>query len=213
MRATLKLVDMVRVDHFRGIEAYWAVPAGDSTAERGNWMPGPRAELLEALRTALANVPVVAEDLGFITPEVDALREQFQLPGMRVLQFAFGGAVEPRFLPHRYTRDLFVTTGTHDNDTTHSWYDKLTDAECSDYESYVPGAKQEPVWSLIRAAWSSVANFAFTPLQDLLELGRAARLNTPGTASGNWKWRATAAQVKNSAWIERLAEYSRVYER
>jgi 4-alpha-glucanotransferase len=213
MRATLRLVDMVRVDHFRGIEAYWAVPAGDSTAERGQWLPGPRDELLEALRTALGNVPVVAEDLGFITPEVDALREKFQLPGMRVLQFAFGGAVESRFLPHRYTPDLFVTTGTHDNDTTRGWFDKLTDAEKCTYESYVPGVKREPVWAMIRAAWSSVADYAFTPLQDLLELKSEARFNTPGTASGNWRWRAVSSQVRNAPWIERLAEYTRVYER
>jgi 4-alpha-glucanotransferase len=213
MQATLKLVDMVRVDHFRGIEAYWAVPAGDSTAERGTWLPGPGEQLLSALRTALGNVPVVAEDLGFITQEVDALREKFRLPGMRVLQFAFGGAVESRFLPHRYSPDLFVTTGRHDNDTTRGWFDKLTDAERRGYESYVTEANREPVWALIRTAWSSVADFAFTPLQDLLELGSAARLNTPGIASGNWRWRATAAQVNDRTWIDRLAEYSRVYER
>lgn len=213
MQAALRLVDMVRIDHFRGIEAYWAVPASDSTAERGQWLPGPREELLDALRTALGNLPVVAEDLGFITAEVDSLRERFALPGMRVLQFAFGGAVESRFLPHRYTRDLFVTTGTHDNDTTRGWFDKLTPAEQRVYESYVPGAHRDPVWSLIRTAWASVADLAFTPLQDLLERGSDARLNTPGIASGNWHWRATEAEVNNTAWIERLREYTRVYER
>jgi 4-alpha-glucanotransferase len=213
MKAALKLVDMVRVDHFRGLEAYWAVPADDATAQNGKWLPSPGGELLETLRTALGKVPVVAEDLGFITPEVDALRAVFHLPGMRVLQFAFGGAVESRFLPHRYTPDLFVTTGTHDNDTTRGWFDKLTEAERETYDAYVPGATRDPVWSLIRAGWASVAEFAFAPLQDLLELGSEARLNTPGVASGNWLWRATEAQISDCRWIERLAEYTRIYER
>jgi 4-alpha-glucanotransferase len=213
MRATLRMVDMVRVDHFRGVEAFWAVPAGDDTARNGAWMPGPGGQLLEAIRGALGTVPVVAEDLGFITPEVDALRERYGLPGMRVLQFAFGGAVESRFLPHRYARDLFVTTGTHDNDTTRGWFDKLTAAERRAYEEYAPEAAREPVWALVRLAWASVADFAFAPLQDLLGLGSEARLNTPGVASGNWRWRATAAQVADRAWIERLAEFTRAYER
>lgn len=213
MRATLRMVDVVRVDHFRGVEAYWAVPAGESTAKNGAWMPGPGCELIEALRGELGEVPVVAEDLGFITPEVDALRERYHLPGMRVLQFAFGGAVEARFLPHRYTRDLFVTTGTHDNDTTRGWFDKLTPAERRAYEEYAPEVAREPVWALVRLAWASVADFAFAPLQDLLGLGSEARLNTPGVASGNWRWRATAAQAADRAWIERLAELTRGYER
>jgi 4-alpha-glucanotransferase len=213
MRATVRMVDMVRVDHFRGVEAFWAVPAGEPTAKNGTWMPGPGGELLEAIRAALGEVPVVGEDLGFITPEVDALRERYGLPGMRVLQFAFGGAVEARFLPHRYARDLFVTTGTHDNDTTRGWFDKLTDAERRAYEEYAPEASREPVWALVRLAWASVADLAFAPLQDLLGLGSEARLNTPGTPSGNWRWRATAAQAGDRAWIDRLAEFTRVYER
>jgi 4-alpha-glucanotransferase len=176
-------------------------------------MPGPGGELIEALRGALGSVPVVAEDLGFITPEVDALRERFRLPGMRVLQFAFGGAVESRFLPHRYARDLFVTTGTHDNDTTRGWYGLLSEAEQDSYHQYLPEAEREPVWALVRLAWASVADFAFAPLQDLLGLGSEARLNTPGVASGNWRWRATAAQVADRAWIGRLAELTRAYER
>jgi 4-alpha-glucanotransferase len=213
MRAALSFFDMIRIDHFRGVEAYWAVPAGDATAERGRWLPGPSDELLVALRNALGGLPVVAEDLGFITPEVDALRERFGLPGMRILQFAFGGAVEPRFLPHWFTRSLFVTTGTHDNDTTRGWYDKLTPPERTAYERYIPGAARDPVWSLVRIAWSSVANLAMVPLQDLLGLGSEARLNSPGIASGNWRWRATAAQVAEPEWVERLAEYGRTYDR
>lgn len=213
LQATLKLVDLVRVDHFRGIEAYWAVPAGDATAENGRWVPGPRDELLDALRTALGQLPVVAEDLGFITPEVDELRERFHLPGMRVLQFAFGGEVEARFLPHRYSPNLLVTTGTHDNDTTRGWFEKLTADERRAYESYVPEAARDPVWALIRTGWASVANLAFAPLQDFLELGSESRLNTPGVGSGNWVWRATEAQITDRTWIDRLAEYTQIYER
>ncbi|MCI0702116.1 MAG: 4-alpha-glucanotransferase, partial [Planctomycetia bacterium] len=213
MRLALRLFDLVRIDHFRGIEAFWAVPAGDSTAEGGRWLAGPRDELLGALRAALGNLPVVAEDLGFISPEVDALRERFELPGLRVLQFAFGGAVEARFLPHRYTSDLLVTTGTHDNDTTRGWFEKLTSAERQAFESYVPGAEADPVWTLIRLAWSSVAELAFAPLQDLLGRGSESRMNTPGIASGNWRWRVTATEMSNSAWVDRLADFTRVYER
>ncbi|HSQ54933.1 MAG TPA: 4-alpha-glucanotransferase, partial [Gemmata sp.] len=213
MRRALELFDLVRIDHFRGIEAYWTVPAGDSTAQNGVWLPGPRDELLLALRNALGGLPVIAEDLGFITPEVDALRERFALPGMRVLQFAFGGEVESRFLPHWYTRDLLVTTGTHDNDTTRGWFDRITTAERQAFEAYVPGAARDPVWSLIRTGWASVANFAMTPLQDLLELGPEARLNTPGIAAGNWRWRAADGDLANPGWIGRLKELGRIYNR
>jgi 4-alpha-glucanotransferase len=207
------MFDLIRIDHFRGIEGYWAVPASEPTAVNGKWLPGPGAELLSALRDALGGLPVVAEDLGVITPEVDALREGFDLPGMRVLQFAFGGAVESRFLPHRYTPNLLVTTGTHDNDTTRGWAEKLTPAEQQQFDAYVPEASGDPVWSLLRTAWASVADLAVVPLQDLLGLGSEARLNTPGTASGNWRWRATAAQLGDATWVERLAATTHVYER
>ncbi len=213
MKAALKLFDQVRIDHFRGIEAFWAVPASETTAEGGRWLPGPRDELLGALVNSLGKLPVVAEDLGFITSGVDELRERFGLPGMRILQFAFGGAVEERFLPHRFTRDLLVTTGTHDNDTTRSWFESLTDEERQAFEAYVPGSSKEPVWSLIRTAWSSVATQAVTPLQDLLELGSLARLNTPGKASGNWRWRANLADVIDPTWLDRLTGFTRIYER
>ena len=130
-----------------------------------------------------------------------------------ILQFAFGGAVETRFLPHRFTPDLLVTTGTHDNDTTRSWYESLTDKERQAFEAYVPGSNREPVWSLIRIAWSSVAAQAITPLQDLLELGSLARMNTPGKASGNWRWRASETDIIDPPWLQRLTSYSRIYER
>jgi 4-alpha-glucanotransferase len=213
MKSALSKFDLIRVDHFRGIEAFWAVPAANRTAEGGRWMPGPRDELLGALDAALGKLPVVAEDLGFITPEVDGLREKFGLPGMRVLQFAFGGAVESRFLPHRFSTDILVTTGTHDNDTTMGWYKGLNQEELKALYAYVPDSKSDPVWALIRTAWSSVAALAMTPFQDLVEVGSEARINRPGIASGNWRWRATEKQLTDATWIERLGDYSRTYER
>jgi 4-alpha-glucanotransferase len=213
LKAALQLFDLIRLDHFRGIEAYWAVPGGDVTSENGQWMPGPRAELLQALRDALGGLPIIAEDLGFITLQVDALRQEFGLPGMRILQFAFGGAVEQRFLPHRFDSNLVIYTGTHDNDTTRGWYEKLTPAEHENYHRYIPDAKHDPVRALIRLAWSSVGEIALVPLQDLLGLGSEARMNTPGTATGNWRWRMGDPPANNEGWVGWLAELTETYER
>jgi 4-alpha-glucanotransferase len=213
VRAALRQVDLIRLDHFRGLEAYWAVPFGDPTAEHGTWKKAPGLELLTALRDRLGPLPIIAEDLGFITPEVDALRTRFGLPGMRILQFAFGGAVEPRFRPHRFAPDAVAYTGTHDNDTTAGWADKLTPAERADFTRYAPGAAADPVRTLIQLAWSSVAELAVCPLQDLLDLGSAARMNTPGTTAGNWTWRAPAAALDAPNWVDDLADISAVYER
>jgi 4-alpha-glucanotransferase len=188
------------------------VPAGATTAVGGRWVHGPGEELLTALRAALGELPIVAEDLGFITPEVDALRERFSLPGMRILQFAFGGAVEDRFLPHNLERNVVVYTGTHDNDTTLGWYTSLTAQERVHFQQYVPGADRDPAWSLLRLAWMSVADCALAPLQDVLRLGDEARMNRPGTASGNWRWRASAEQL-TADWPDRLAELTEVYQR
>lgn len=213
LRAALKLFDLIRIDHFRGIEAFWAVPFGDPTATHGQWVPGPRADLLRALQNSLDDIPIIAEDLGFITPEVDALREQFGLPGMRILQFAFGGAVESRFLPHRYTPNMVVYTGTHDNDTTAGWAEKLTADERSQFARYAPASTREPVQTLIRLGWASVADLALAPLQDFLGLGSGARLNTPGTTTGNWGWRVTDGALSAPEWSDRLREWTVVYER
>jgi len=206
--AALRLVDCVRLDHFRGVEAYWAVPAGDETARDGAWQAGPRDHLLAALREALGGLPIIAEDLGFITPEVDALRERFQLPGIRLLQFAFGGAVEERFLPHCFTHNLVAFTGTHDNDTTASWYAGLTDDERTRFHRYAPEAEADPVRALVRLTWACVADLAIVPLQDVLGLGSEARMNRPGVASGNWRWRASEEQVSSGrlAWLTNLTE-------
>jgi 4-alpha-glucanotransferase len=212
LRAALRLVDVVRLDHFRGLQAYWEVPGGAATAAGGRWVPGPGAELLTTLKTALAGLPLIAEDLGFITPEVDALREQFGLPGMRILQFAFGGAVERRFLPHNLVREVVVYTGTHDNDTTLGWYSGLTDEERAHLLNYAPGADRDPAWALIRLAWASVAGCAIAPLQDLLGLGREARMNQPGTTGGNWRWRFREGELRAEV-VDRLAELTETYER
>jgi 4-alpha-glucanotransferase len=212
LRATLAQVDLVRLDHFRGFEAYWEVPAGSPTAATGRWVTGPGADLLEVLRTALGGLPLIAEDLGVITPEVEALRCRFGLPGMRIMQFAFGGARETRFLPHNYERRTVVYTGTHDNDTTLGWYRALTPEEHRYFRRYAPGTGEEVSWELIRLAWASVADLAVTPLQDVLGLGTEARMNRPGQPAGNWRWRFTSDQLTGEM-LDRLADLTEVYDR
>jgi 4-alpha-glucanotransferase len=212
LRATLTTVDLVRLDHFRGFEAYWAVPAGDSTAERGSWVPGPGAALFKTLNASLGKLPLIAEDLGVITPPVDALRRSFELPGMRILQFAFGGAQEDRFFPHNFVPHTVVYTGTHDNETTVGWYAGLTEREKQYFDVYAPGASRDPAWGLIRLAWASVAELAITPLQDVLRLGNEARMNLPGTTGGNWQWRADP-KLLTAEPFEQLAELTATYQR
>jgi len=212
LKSTLKLVDLVRLDHFRGFEAYWAVPAANKTAEKGSWEPGPNGELFDALNAALGSLPLIAEDLGVITPPVDALRRSFGLPGMRILQFAFGGAQEERFIPHHYEHHTVVYTGTHDNETTVGWYENLSDHERRFLESYAPGAAADPAWALIRLAWASVADLAVAPLQDVLRLGNEARMNMPGTAEGNWRWRLDPALLTNDL-LDELATLTETYQR
>jgi 4-alpha-glucanotransferase len=214
MAAACGLFDLVRLDHFLGVERYWSVPAGHPTARHGMWEPGPSDALLAALEKRLDGLPIIAEDLGLVTPEAEALRERFGLPGMRVLQFAFGGAVEDRFLPHVFDRNLVVYTGTHDNDTTRGWYENLTREERARYSQYTPEAKTDPVWALTRLAWASVADLAVVPLQDLLDLGSEARINTPGTMAGNWRWRARDRDVAaGTTWVGRLREFTTTYGR
>jgi 4-alpha-glucanotransferase len=186
----LRLVDLVRLDHFRGFAAYWAVPPGSRTARRGTWRPGPGAPLFEALRTALGGLPLIAEDLGHITPDVVALRERLGLPGMKVLQFAFGDGPGAPFLPHNLPRHCVVYTGTHDNDTSVGWYtESATPAERDFCRRYLARDGHDIAWDLIRVAWASVADTAVAPMQDLLALGSEARMNHPGRSKGNWTWR------------------------
>jgi 4-alpha-glucanotransferase len=211
MKATLAQVDLVRLDHFRGFEAAWEIPAENTTAEIGQWVPGPGADLLGALHNALGSLPLIAEDLGVITPPVEALREQFHLPGMRILQFAFSGS-DNRFLPHHYVRNTVVYTGTHDNDTTVGWYAEAPDDEKRFLRRYLPAAGDDIAWDLIRVAWGSVADRALAPLQDLLSLPTSARMNYPGRPAGNWVWRFTTGQV-TPALIDRLGDLTALYSR
>jgi len=181
--------DLLRIDHFRALEAYWSVPAGSATAREGSWRKAPGAALLKVVQAKLPRLELVAEDLGVITPEVSALRQAFKLPGMRVLQFGFDGNAANPHLPHQHEHDGIVYTGTHDNDTTVGWYASLAPESRDLVRRYLGRADHEVPDALMRAALASVACMAVLPAQDLLGLGSEARLNRPGTTSGNWQWR------------------------
>lgn len=201
IRRAIQLYDVVRLDHFRGFEAYWAIPAEEETAVNGEWVKAPGLELFRALESALGPLPLVAEDLGLITPEVDALRLEMRMPGMKVLQFGFGGKGAHTHLPHSFATETVAYTGTHDNDTTQGWWQTATETERAAVETYVgPFAHSRPVWPLIRAAETSTAQIAVVPAQDLLELGSEARMNTPSVSAGNWSWRAP-----ERCWTQELA--------
>jgi 4-alpha-glucanotransferase len=188
---TLELVDIVRVDHFRGFAAYWSIPFGEETAVNGKWEPGPGQDLFCAVENKLGKLPIIAEDLGVITPDVVALRDGFDFPGMKVLQFAFDSGPASEYLSHRYSQNCVVYTGTHDNDTTLGWYAQCSPEVQKWVKTYLNSDGSTIGWDLIRAAWSSVADMAVIPFQDMLQLGREARMNTPGTHEGNWEWRFT----------------------
>jgi len=212
IRALLRQVDVIRLDHFRGFVAAWHIVAGAATAETGEWVPGPGRDLFDVLRRELGCLPFVAEDLGLITPDVLDLRDALGLPGMRVLQFAFDGGPSAAFLPHNFERRTVAYTGTHDNDTTAGWYASLADADKKFMLDYAPALAADPAGELMRLAWSSVADVAVAPLQDVLGLGTAARMNRPGIADGNWTWRVTEGQLTRAA-FDRLAEWTWVYGR
>ncbi|MSU79212.1 MAG: 4-alpha-glucanotransferase [Gemmataceae bacterium] len=211
-RATTKLVDLVRLDHFRGFQAYWEVPAGSPNAIKGRWVLAPGQRLLEAVKAKLGGLPIIAEDLGVITPEVDALRRAFDLPGMRILQFAFGEGATNRFLPHNYDANTVVYTGTHDNDTTCGWYRAADEVIRDHVRRYLARDGADVAWDFIRAAWSSVAACAIAPLQDILNLGTEARMNFPGKPQGNWSWRLPPSQL-NLQCLDRLIELTELYGR
>lgn len=213
MRAALDQVDIVRIDHFRGFAAYWEIPAAEPTAVKGRWVQAPGAQLFETLRSELgALLPVIAEDLGVITPDVEELRDRFGLPGMKVLQFAFAGGPQDPYLPHNYVSNCVVYTGTHDNDTTLGWYAGAPEAERDHVRRYLARDDDDIVWQLIRLAMASTADLAIVPLQDLLRLGSQARMNTPGSAAGNWSWRFAWEDVPY--WLApQLAELTRLYGR
>jgi 4-alpha-glucanotransferase len=209
MRRTHVLYDIIRLDHFRGFEAYWAIPAEDETAIHGEWVKAPGAALFTALKEKLGDLPIIAEDLGLITREVDALREQFGFPGMRVLQFGFSDRPAHNYLPHRYVTNTVVYTGTHDNDTTLGWWEHgVTETERQAVYVYLNPAPNDIVWTLIRAASGSVADVCIFPVQDVLVLGSEARMNTPSTPENNWTWRMAPDAL--SGWqahgLKQLAE-------
>jgi 4-alpha-glucanotransferase len=212
LRALLARVDAVRLDHFRGFAAAWHVPAGAPTAHSGRWVPGPGAEFFEMVRQELGGLPLIAEDLGLITPDVGALRDQFHLPGTRVLQFAFDGHSDNPHLPDNYTLNTVVYTGTHDNPTTREWYEELPDTQRQTLWRYLKreGRGSEAAPALIELAWSSRAALAIVPLQDVLNLGAEARMNTPGRAEGNWRWRCTEDMLSASEieWLRELTKAS-----
>ncbi len=190
IRRSVQLYDVIRLDHFRGFEAYWSIPAEDDTAENGEWVKAPGRELFIALEAALGPLPLVAEDLGVITAEVDALRLEMGMPGMKVIQFGFSDKGAHAHLPHQYSPATVAYTGTHDNDTTQGWWKTAGKGVHSAAEAFVGPVGRHLVWPLIRAVSGSVAEMAVVPAQDLLELGSEARMNTPSVATGNWNWRA-----------------------
>ncbi len=210
LRANFELCDIVRIDHFRGFEAYWSVPAGATTARTGRWVTGPGIEFFRAVEADLPGAKLIAEDLGLLTPATIALREATGLPGMAVLQFAFGGGADNLYLPHNVRANTVVYPGTHDNDTTRGWY-ATTDEKSRDHvRRYFRISGQEIAWDFLRAAYASTANLAVIPLQDLLNLGSSARFNTPGKSQGNWTWRCHEEELltlrdQSGAYLRELA--------
>ena len=191
LSAAGKLYDAIRLDHFRGFEAYWSVPYGDTTARNGKWMKGPGMDFLQAVQTALPELRLIAEDLGFLTPEVLELRDRAGLPGMKVLGFAFDSMEPSDYLPHTYIQNTVCYTGTHDNMTARQWFETAPKASVEYAVRYMALTEQEGyVWGMIRTALSSISQLCVIPMQDYLELGAQARMNCPGSAAGNWQWRA-----------------------
>jgi len=212
VRQALRVFDIIRLDHFRGFEGYWEVPASAPDAVQGAWRPGPGADLFQAIREELGEVPFIAEDLGVITPEVRALQRGLGFPGMRVLQFAFGDTARNHDLPHNYTRDSVVYTGTHDNDTTRGWFASRAGHERAYTLEYLHCKPEGVVWAMIRAAYASTARMAIIPLQDVLDLGSEARMNFPSQADGNWEWRYAEDDLTPSH-AQRLRKLAELYGR
>lgn len=212
LRSLLNQADLIRIDHFRGFEAAWQVPATEKTAVNGTWVTGPGAHFFDAVHTQLGQLPFIAEDLGVITPEVEALRDHYTLPGMKILQFAFDAGASNPYLPHNHIPNSVVYTGTHDNDTTRGWYDSLSAKARQRIHDYLGVTGTNPVQDLIRTALMSVAQMAIIPMQDIFELPTAARMNRPGSALGNWCWRYTEEQLQEPL-VEQYAALNQRYGR
>jgi 4-alpha-glucanotransferase len=207
-----KMFDILRIDHFRGFESYWEIPEKEETAKNGRWVKGPGADFFKTVKGMLGTLPIIAEDLGIITPEVNALREKLNFPGMKVLQFAFADGPENAFLPHHYGNNCVVYTGTHDNDTTCGWYEKATEHERDFVRRYCKTDGHEINWDLIKLALQSSADIAVIPFQDVIGLGSEGRMNFPGTIEENWEWRFTWEQVGPEP-ANRLYELTALYGR
>lgn len=207
IKTNLRLADVLRLDHFRGFVAYWEIPASEPTAVHGRWMPGPGVSLFAAIKRSLGDLPLIAEDLGFITQDVHDLRETVGLPGMRILQFGFGQADSPH-LPHRYEPHTVVYTGTHDNDTARGWFSTASELERETAAAYLGCSEDSVSWCLIRSAYTSVAETAIVPVQDILDLGSEGRMNRPGAENDNWSWRFVPGALthEHAARLKQLAE-------
>ena len=212
IRSVLQFVDIVRLDHFRGFAAYWEVPGDAKTAETGRWVPAPGRQLLNTVQQDIGKLPIIAEDLGVITPDVEEMRDQFQLPGMKILQFAFASDPKDPFLPHNYPHNCVVYTGTHDNDTALGWYERVDENERAFYREYLDRDGSNVSWDLIRASWASVAVFSLAPMQDFLGLNNSARMNYPGNPSGNWTWRMPEASI-NPVLSGKIKRLNSIYSR
>ncbi len=202
----------MRVDHFRGFAACWEVPSADKTAENGNWTNVPGKELFIVLKNALGELPFMAEDLGKITPDVERLRDESGFPGMRILQYAFGGDDQNNYLPHNFIKNCVAYTGTHDNDTTVGWFVAANPHEREFCLRYLNSDGRDISWDFIRAIWESVADTAIAPLQDILGLGGEARMNLPASAFGNWNWRCRKSHFSQEI-IEKLKRLTKTCER
>jgi 4-alpha-glucanotransferase len=212
IRSQMEMFDLVRIDHFRGFEAYWEIDASAETAVDGRWVAGPGDSFFLAMKQQLGDLPLVAEDLGVITEEVTALRKRFDLPGMKILQFAFDGSSDNPYLPHNHEALCVVYTGTHDNNTSLGWYQDLSDQQRVAVHHYLGDSSETMPWLLVRAALASVARLAVIPMQDVLGLDGAHRMNVPGVTEGNWRWRFDWSQLKDEH-SARLREWVQLYGR
>lgn len=209
----LELTDYLRIDHFRGFEAYWSIPYGEETAINGKWVKGPDADFFKALEKSMGdNLPIFAEDLGVITPEVEKLRDDFKLPGMKILQFAFDSTNDSTFLPHHYTRNSICYTGTHDNDTTVGWFNTLSPEAKAKLKLYTGSDCADICWDLIRVALGSASRYAIIPVQDLLSVDTTGRMNMPGRSAGNWQWRFVKGALTKDI-SRRLRTYTEIFAR